>query len=288
MIAIFKHELRGYFHALTAYVFAAFLLAVVGIGSMLYNLQAAVSNFEYVLSFGTIVFVVIVPLLTMRAIAEERRQKTDQLLYALPITTTQVVLGKFAALLAVYLLPLAVVACYPLLFSRFGDVYLPTSYGALFALFLLGAALLALGLFLSSLTDNQGLAAGLGVALILFNYFSVSLSEYVSATAFGAMAALLVLLLALFLLVRALTQNEALAAIVAALPALGLCILGWTDPAALEGLLPRLMRALSLFDRFNAFVSGVFDLTAIVFYLSAAALFLFLTVESMEKRRYNG
>lgn len=287
MLAIFKHELRAYFHSLTAYVFAAFLLAVVGIGSMLYNLQAAVSNFEYVLSFGTIVFVVIVPLLTMRSIAEERRQKTDQLLYTLPITTTQVVLGKFAALLAVYLLPLAVVALYPLLFAQFGDVYLPTSYGALFALFLLGAALLALGLFLSSLTDNQGLAAGLGVAVILFNYFSVSLSEYVSTTAFGAMVALLVLLLLLFLLVKTLTQNEVLAFAVAALPALGLCILGWTDPAGLEGLLPRLMSALSLFDRFNAFVSGVFDLTAIVFYLSVAALFLFLTVESLEKRRYH-
>ena len=76
----YKHELRAYFHSLTAYVFGAFLLAFVGIGAMMYNLQAAVSNFEYVLSFGCLVFVVIVPILTMRVIAEERKQKTDQLL----------------------------------------------------------------------------------------------------------------------------------------------------------------------------------------------------------------
>ena len=81
MTAVLKHELRIYFRSLTAYVFGAFLLAFVGLGSMLYNLQAAVSNFEFVLSFGCLVFVVIVPILTMRVIAEERKLKTDQLLY---------------------------------------------------------------------------------------------------------------------------------------------------------------------------------------------------------------
>ncbi len=80
MIAVLKHELKGYFHSLTAYVFGAFLLAFVGIGAMMYNIDAAVSNFEFVLSFCSLVFVVIVPVLTMRVIAEERKQKTDQLL----------------------------------------------------------------------------------------------------------------------------------------------------------------------------------------------------------------
>ena len=94
MIAVWKHELKSYFHTLAAYIFGAFLLAAVGIGAMLYNIQAAVSNFEFVLSFGSLIFVVIVPILTMRVIAEERKQKTDQLLYSLPITTAQVVVGK--------------------------------------------------------------------------------------------------------------------------------------------------------------------------------------------------
>ena len=109
MTAVLKHELRNYFHSLTAYVFGAFLLAFVGIGAVLYNIQAAVSSFELVLNFSSLIFVVIVPILTMRVIAEERRQKTDQLLYSLPITTAQVVLGKYIALLTVYLIPLAVI-----------------------------------------------------------------------------------------------------------------------------------------------------------------------------------
>lgn len=110
MIAVLKHELKSYFHSLTAYVFGTFLLLSVGLGAMLYNLQITVSNFEFALSHYSIVFAVIVPILTMRVIAEERKQKTDQLLYSLPITTTQVILGKYLALLAVYLIPLCVIA----------------------------------------------------------------------------------------------------------------------------------------------------------------------------------
>lgn len=287
MIAVCKHELRGYFHSLTAYVFGAFLLAVVGVGAMLYNLQAAVSNFEYVLSFSSLVFVVIVPILTMRVLAEERRQKTDQLLYSLPITTTQVVLGKYLALLAVYLIPLVVICVYPLIFAQFGEVYLPTSYGSIFAFFVMGAALMAVGVFLSSLTENQGFAAGITIAVILFNYYSVSLSEYISSTAFGSLIALDVLAILLGFLIRYLTRNEGLAYGVALALVLALAAAFLVDSSMFEGLLPAVMEQLSLFERFNTFVNGVFDVTAIVYYLSVIGFFLLLSVQSMEKRRYN-
>lgn len=287
MIAILKHELRLYFHSLTAYVFGAFLLAIVGIGAMMYNLQAAVSNFEFVLSFASIVFVVIVPILTMRVLAEERKQKTDQLLYSLPVSTTQVVLGKFISLLLVYLIPLCIVGFYPLIFSQYGEVYMLTSYGSLFAFFLLGGALMAVGMFISSLTDNQGFAAGIGIAAILLNYFSVSLAEYVSATAIGSAIALFVLAALLGWLIRILTRNDTLGY------GVGLGLMGITtalyliDDTKFEGLLPNIMKKLSLFDRLDTFVNGVFDLTAVVYFLSVGAFFLFLTVQSLEKRRYN-
>ena len=287
MGAIFRHELRNYFHSLTAYVFGAFLLAVVGLGSVLYNLQAAVSNFEFVLSFASIIFVVIVPILTMRTLAEERRQRTDQLLYSLPITTTQVVLGKYFALLVVYLIPLAVVSLYPLLFSQFGEVYLPTSYGSLFAFFMMGAALLAVGMFLSSLTDNQGFAAGIGIAAILLNYYSVSLAEYTSSTAMGTLIALYVIALLLGVVIHNLTRNENLAYGVTLVLIAALSVAYFVNSSAFEGLLPDIMTKLSLFRQFNSFVNGAFDLTAIVYYVSVMGFFLFLSVQSMEKRRYN-
>ena len=287
MKAVLKHELRIYFHSLTAYIFGAFLLAFVGIGAVLYNLQAAVSNFEFVLNFSNLIFVVIVPILTMRVIAEERKQKTDQLLYSLPITTSQVVLGKYFALLTVYLIPLLIISIYPLIFSRFGEVYLPTSYGSILSFFIMGSALLALGVFISSLTENQGFAAGIGIAIILLNFYSVRLSEYVSSTALGSAIAMSVIIIALAAIIRYLTKNTNLA--------YGFCIIFiaiilityYVDMTILEGLLPDIMKKLSLFDRFNVFVNGIFDMTSIVYYLTLIVFFLFLSVQSLEKRRYN-
>lgn len=287
MMAVLKHELRSYFHSLTAYVFGAFLLAFVGIGAVLYNIRAAVSNFEFVLSFGNLIFVVIVPILTMRVIAEEKKQKTDQLLYSLPVSTAEVVIGKYLALLIVYLIPLCIISVYPLIFSRFGDVYLPTSYGSIFAFFVMGSALIAAGVFISSLTENQGMAAGIGIAVILLNYYSVRLSEYVSSTPAGALITICVLIAALGLLIRYLTKNQNFAYIICI--ALTACVLITyiVDSTKFEGLLPGIMKKLSLFDRFETFVNGAFDMTAIVYYITVIVFFLFLSVQSLEKRRYN-
>jgi ABC-2 type transport system permease protein len=287
MTAVLKHELRNYFHTLTAYVFGAFLLAFVGIGAMLYNINSAFSNFEYVLSFGCLIFVVIVPVLTMRVIAEERKQKTDQLLYSLPLTTSQVIIGKYLALLVVYILPLCIISLYPLIFSQFGDVYLLTAYGSIFAFFLLGASLIAVGVFISSLTDNQGFAAGIGIAVILFNYYSVSLAEYISTSAKGTMIALWVIGILLGVIIRLLTKNENAAYAVTLVIVVGSVIIYFVKSELLEGILPTVMSALSLFERFYTFVNGVFDVTAVVFYLTVIVFFLFLSVQSLEKRRYN-
>lgn len=287
MTAVFKHELRMYFQSLTAYVFGAFLLVIVGIGAMLYNLQAAVSNFEYVLSFASIIYAIIVPILTMRVIAEERRQKTDQLLYSLPISTLQVILGKYLALLTVFAIPLCIISVYPVIFAQYGDVYLPTSYGSIITFFLMGAALIAVGVFISSLTDNQGFAAGVCVAVILFNYFSVTLSEYVSSTANGSALTLFVLAAGVGLLIHYLTRNDPLACAVGFTLMAVVVLAYFVNGSMFEGLLPEIMTTLSLFERLDVFVNGVFDLTAVTYYLSVAVFFLFLSVQSLEKRRYN-
>lgn len=190
MIAVYKHEVRSAYNNLTVYLFSAALLCFVGLGAMYYNIQASVANFEYVLSFVSIGLVVIIPVLTMRSFAEERKQKTDQLLYSLPLKTWQIVVGKYLSLVTMFFVPMAIICLYPYVFSLYGDVYLPGAYGALAAFFALGAALIALGMFLSSLTDNQGFAAGIAIVLFLLNYYSVTLAEQVSTTALGSAAAL--------------------------------------------------------------------------------------------------
>ena len=287
MKAVFKHELSLYYHGLLAYVFGAFLLEFIGIGAMMYNINRAVANFEYALGTFCIGFVALVPILTMRVLAEEKKQKTDQLLSLLPITGVDIVLGKYFAMAVVFVAPMIVACVYPFIFSLYGDVYLPTSYGALFAFICLGLALIAIGMFISSLTESQGMAAGICVVVMLFCYYSANLADYISSTAFNV-AALLVLSALLALLVRKLTRSDAAGLIILVLCVAAVGITWLVSPDSLETLLPDLMNKLSLFERFYTFVNGVFDVTAIVYYASVAVFFLFLCVQSWEKKRYNG
>lgn len=287
MKAVFKHELSLYYHGLLAYVFGAFLLEFIGIGAMMYNINRAVANFEYALGTFCIGFVALVPILTMRVMAEEKKQKTDQLLSLLPITGADIVLGKYFAMAVVFIAPMLVACVYPFIFSLYGDVYLPTSYGALFAFICLGLALIAIGMFISSLTESQGMAAGICVVVMLFCYYSADLADYISSTAFNV-AALLVFSALLALLVRRLTRSDVAGLIILVLCVAAVAITWFVSPDSLQTLLPDLMSKLSLFERFYTFVNGVFDVTAIIYYASVAVFFLFLCVQSWEKKRYNG
>ena len=287
MKAVFKHEAGLYSHGLLAYVFGAFLLEFIGIGAMLYNINAAVANFEYALGTFCIGFVALVPILTMRVLAEEKKQKTDQLLSLLPLSSTDIILGKYFAMALVFVIPMLAACVYPLIFSLYGEVYLPTSYGALIAFVFLGLALIAIGMFISSLTESQGMAAGLCVVVMLFCYYSASLADYIASTAFN-LVALVVIAALLALLVRRLTCSDAAGILVLVLCLAAVGVVWLVSPDSLATLLPDLMSRLSLFERFYTFVNGVFDVTAIVYYLSVAAFFLFLCVQSWEKKRYNG
>ena len=287
MKAVFKHEVSLYYHGLMAYVFAAFLLEFIGIGAMLYNINSAIANFEYALGTFSIAFVGLVPVLTMRVMAEEKKQKTDQLLSLLPITSTDIVLGKYFAMALVFVLPMLVACVYPFIFSFYGDVYLPTSYGALFAFICLGLALIAIGMFISSLTESQGMAAGIGVVVMLFLYYSATLANYISSQVFNVVA-LVVLAALLGLLVRKLTNSDVAGLGVFLAGAAALAVTWFVKSEALTGLVPDMMQKLSPFERLYTFVNGVFDVTGIVYYASIAVFFLFLCVQVWEKKRYNG
>ena len=287
MTAVFRHELSSYFKSVSGYVFGAFLLLFGGIYTTDINLNAGLTNFEYVLDYMCIIFLIIVPILTMRVVAEERRQRTDQLLYSLPLTMTEVVLGKYGALLVVFLAPMAVIGVYPLILSAFGNVYLPAAYSAWLGFFLLGAALLAIGMFISSLTGSQAVAAGLCFLVMLVNYFITSLADFISTTAFASFAAFTVVILALAGIVWFMTRSGLASGVLALVLEAVLLFFYAGDTSAFEGFFPEVMENLSLFDQFYQFVNGVFDLRAVVYLLSVSGLFLFLTVQSLEKRRWS-
>ena len=287
MTSIYKHELSLHFHTLTTYVFIAALLLFVGLGVTVVNLEYEWATFEYALAQSLFFLAFVFPILTMRTFAEERHQKTDQLLFSLPVSTTEVVLDKFLALLTVYLIPCLLIGLYPLILRQYGDLFMPASYGTLLAFFVMGSAFIAIGMFISSLTESQAFACGAGIAVLVVNYYLVSLSQTISENKWGALVAFLVIALAIAGIVYYATKNTDIALGVGIVLVAAVGVAFWINNDIFKGIFPTLMRKLSLFSRFTAFVNGVFDMTAIVFYLSVIIFFLFLSVQALEKRRYN-
>lgn len=287
MKSVYLHEVSSAFTGLTAYVFGAFLLLFGGIYTLAYNLNMHIAEFQYVLQNVSFLFIFIIPVVTMRVWAEERRQKTEQLLYALPLSMAQVVLGKYLALLTQFLVPVAVLSLYPLVLNLFGTVPMGAAYASICGFFFLGAALLAMGTLISCLTESQAVAAGLCFVAMLLNYFLVSLAELVPGTAVASLAAFGILSIALGVLVCLMTKNAVFGAVLGMLAlAANLGVYAWKS-SVYEGLFASIIRHLSLFSRFSVFVTGVFDWTAIVYDLSVIALLLVVAIQVLEKRRWS-
>ena len=287
MIAVFKRELNGYYKSVTGYLLAAVLLIFADIYCMVYNLSGYCANFEYVLDAMSFIFLIAVPIISMRTLAEEKKSKTDQLLYSLPISMTSVVIGKYLAMLVVLAVPMAIMALYPVILSQFGAVSFATAYGALIAFFLIGGCLLSIGLFISSITESQVAAAVITLVTTLLLYFMSGLAGYVSSESSSSLIALGILVLLFAVLFYYMSKNM-LVSLAVAIVGIGALMLWYqADSPAFSGLFAEIMNSISVFDRFDSFVDGVFDLTAIVYYASISGVFVFLTVQAMEKRRWS-
>ena len=287
MIAVFQREVSSYFKGIMGYLFAAFMLIFAGIYTMAYNLSGYYANFEYVLDSISFIYLIAVPILTMRSVAEEKKQKTDQLLYSLPLRLSDVIIGKYLAMLVVLAVPMAILSLYPLILSQFGTVNFATAYGNIFGFFLLGATLIAMGLFISSVTESQVAAAVITLVATLIFYLMSGLASFVSTAASASLMALCMIVVIFAVVLYIVAKNPIVSILTAVLGVGGLYIWYAADSSAFSGLFGDIMNQLSVFDRFYTFVNGVFDLTAIVYYLSITCVFLFLAVQALEKRRWS-
>lgn len=189
------------------WVFGAFLLLMAGIYFTAYNLNYGYSLFSYTLSSITFLFLIVSPILAMRTLAEERKQKTDQLLLTAPVTVWQIVLGKYMALIVTFLLPVVILCFYPLIMAQYGSIAFASTYVALLGFFLLGCTCLAVGLFFSSLTESQILAA-VGTFAFSAGMLSDGWNQwFFPETASASFFALVVIVLLIGLLIYHTTQN---------------------------------------------------------------------------------
>ena len=287
MSAIYKRELHSYFCGMTGPIFVAFLLLMTGIYMTVYNLMGGYPGFEAALSGVSFVFLIAVPVLTMRSLAEEKHAKTDQLLYALPVSLTSVVMAKYLAMVTVLAVPTGVMCFYPLVLNRYGTIGFAGAYGSILAFFLLGCALIAVGMFISSLTESQVIAAVVSVGVLLLTYLMAGLAGMIPESAGASFAGFLVLAVLAGLVVQVMVRNSTVSMGVTAVLVAAVSVLYFIREDLFTGALPELLEALALFDRLYSFTNGIFDLTAIVYYMTVAALFVYLTVQSMDKKRWS-
>ncbi len=230
MLPIYKKELKNYFTTYTGYIFVVLISLCTGIYSWFVNFKNQSPDFEYVIYNLSFLFLISIPILTMKSFSEEYRQKTDRLLFSLPIKPIKIAFGKFFSSVTVLFFSCISMLIIPLVLCIFGNISLATCVSTVFGFFLLGCTLLSIGIFISSLCKNPIISA-ISTFLILFIIY---LTPTVS-TAF--------------------TTSDAVISF---------------------------FSAMALFDRLLLFVSGIFDLTSVIYYLTVIIAFVLLTSLSIK------
>lgn len=288
MLAIYKRELKSYFHSMTGCVFIAFLVMFTGIYFMAYNLNAGYPYFSYTLSGSLIVFLVGIPLLTMRSFSEERKTKTDQLLLTAPVSLTKVVLGKYFAMVTVLAVPNVIFCLFPLLIKLQGTAYLLVDYSSIAVFFLLGCMYLAIGMFMSSLTESQIIAFISTFGILLLLYLWDGILSFLPGSALSGMIGILLILTLIVVYIYHMTKNWMLAAGIEAVGIAAALIVYFVKSSLYENLLTKLLGRLALADVFmNISSSNIVDVSGLLLYVSILIIFVFLTIQTIQKRRWS-
>ena len=287
MTAVYKRELRSYLTSMVGYLFIFFILLLTGIYFSAYQLAAAYPKFEYTLSALTFVFLISVPILTMRVLAEEQKQKTDQLLLTAPVSVGQIVLGKYLALVTIFAIPMVIMCFYPLLMSKFGTVSFAGAYTGILGFFLLGCANLAIGVFVSSLTESQVIAAVLTFVFLFAFYMMNGISSFFSQTSMSTAVAFGLLIVAIAIIIYTMIKNVLISAVIGVVGEIALVIVYVIKSSIFQGGIQKVLNVFNLSGHYENFTNGVFDVTGIVYFISVIAICLFLTMQSIQKRRWN-
>ena len=287
MLAIYKKELKSYLTSMQGYVFMAFIMLVLGIYFTAYNLNYASPDFGTTLNSVTFVFLIITPILTMRILAEEKRNKTDQLLFTSPVPIWKIVFGKYLGMVTIYLIPVVITLFYPLILAKYGTVSYPMTLTAIVGFFFLGCANIAVGLFLSSITESQVIAAVLTFVVLFCSFVMNGIESFFSQTAMASMIAFAVLAVLIAMVVYQMTKDNILTGITGVVLLGAVVIIYIVKSSLYEGAIQKLLDLLAIANHFDNFVGGILDFSGIVYMLSVICIFIFLTVQSIQKRRWS-
>jgi len=287
MIPIYKKELRTYFTQMMGYIFLGFMTILMGLFFTLVNLMSRSANFQSVLSNTTLFFLFLIPILTMRLFSEEARHKTDQLLFTSPLTVAQIVMGKFLAALTIFLFAAGITAIFPLMLSRFAES-MPVSriIGSYIGWILVGVSCIAVGVFISVLTENQIIAAVGTFAAIFAMFLMEAFAMSMPTTTFASLMFVGIVIVGVAGIWFNSTRNvlsSVIVGIIGIAVAIGLYMF---NNLIFDGIIVRTLRWLSVYARYDSFAFGILNLSDIVYYLAFIALFIYLSINVIEKRRW--
>ncbi|MBR1392440.1 MAG: ABC-2 transporter permease [Ruminococcus sp.] len=291
MGAIFRRETLSYFTSPIGYIFLAAFYAFSAFSFTSNSLRYGTTKMDGMFQQIMIILIVLIPILTMRTLSEEKKNRTDQCLLTAPVSLGGIVAGKFLAALLIYALGVAITLVYAVVISAFAAPDWSVITGNIVGLMLLGAAFIAVGMFCSSLTENQVVSAVLSFIALIALYMLSTIGDVIPSdfieqllpdlgavwrTIITEVVVIAVTLLCFFLLGR---KAGAIIIGFVAMLVLGLF-------AAKGELVPVIFEKLSFWERYVGFTYGLFDLSNALFFISASVVFLFLTVRVLEKRRW--
>jgi len=287
MLAVYLKDLSAYFRTFSGYVFMSVFLLITSIFYITGNVFSANADFNSTLGSIIFIFILVVPILTMRLMTDEVTQKTDHLLYTAPISFTEIVLGKYFAAVTVFAIALLLTCLYPIAISFFGNLAVWEIVGGMIGFFLLGCVSIAIGLLISTITDNL-ISAAIGTfgALLAILFIDSFRSIFPAETNPNAVFAALLALGIAFWVYR-MTRSYVLGISIAVIGLGAAGLVFWFKPELYQGFVYHLLGWFSMFYHYGNFERGVLALSSIVYYLSLTGLVLFLTVQFLEKRRWS-
>ncbi|MCL2352430.1 MAG: ABC transporter permease [Firmicutes bacterium] len=286
MMTIAKKELRGYFNSMIGFVFLVIMLGITGISFALFNVAQQYGSFQQVLSSTTIVYLFLTPITTMRLFAEEARQKTDQMLFTSPLSIVQIVLGKYFAALGLILIGTAVTIMFPLMIARYGTMPTGQIVSGYIGYILLAACYTAIGTFISTLTDNQIISAIITFVVLFVLMIFDSLTQVIPTTATASFIFIIAVALAIGWIIYNGTKNVFAGAGVAAVCIIAALVCYLANNLLFDGLTTKVIQWFSIMTRNGNFFAGVFKISDVVYHITFAALFVYLTVNGLQKRRW--
>ncbi len=286
MVPIIKKELRTYFNSMMGYIFLGFLVLLTAIYFSLVCIANNSPNYNYVLSGTSILFLILIPALTMRLFAEEARQKTDQLLYTSPLTILQIVVGKYLAAFLLFIIGMGITMLFPIVLSGFGELPVQQIVGSYVGYILMGCCFIGVGLFVSVLTENQIVAAVATFATLFLFYIMDSLANSMPSDRGSSLVFLGLILAGFAFLVFDSTKNMFAGIIVFILTAVASGVAYLMNNYIFDGLLVKVLKWFSILTRFSNFDKGIFNVADIIYYITFSIAFIYLTINVIEKRRW--